>query len=102
MSIHTVTTRQLSERNGKPRLWIEGQRLKASGFEPSAMFVIEPHQQGIVLKLVELGTNKVSRRERKEGRHFWRPSHFLYLWPQLQQRFGLTTDQDWHTLHYFC
>ena len=68
MSIHTVTTRQLSERNGKPRLWIEGQRLKASGFEPSAMFVIEPHQQGIVLKLVELGTNKVSRRERKEGR----------------------------------
>lgn len=68
MSIQTVTTRQLNERNGKPRLWIEGKRLTTAGFAPGAMFVVEHHQQGIMLKLAELGTNKVSRRERQQGR----------------------------------
>ncbi|WP_131367705.1 DNA cytosine methyltransferase [Comamonas thiooxydans] len=66
MSMHTVTTRKLSERDGSPRLWLEGKRLLNSGFEPGHQFVVEPYGLGVVLKLQVQGTNKVSRRERKK------------------------------------
>lgn len=66
MSMHTVTTRKLSERDGSPRLWLEGKRLLNSGFEPGHQFVVEPYGLGVVLKLQVQGTNKVARRERKK------------------------------------
>lgn len=66
--VNTISTAKLSSKDGKSRLWIEGKRLTQAGFVPGHTFVIEEAKQGIVLKLADLGTNKVAKRERAGGR----------------------------------
>lgn len=59
--VNTVSSSKLSSKGGRPRLWIEGNRLTKAGFEPGLSFVIEEAKQGIVLKLADLGSNKVAK-----------------------------------------
>lgn len=66
--VKSVSLSTLTQKGGRPRFWLEGQRPVAAGFVPGARFIVEHVKQGILLKLAELGANGVSKRERSNGR----------------------------------
>lgn len=66
--VKSVSLSTLSQKGGRPRFWLEGQRPVAAGFVPGARFIIEHVKQGILLKLADIGTNGVAKRERSNGR----------------------------------
>ena len=60
-----VSIISLREKRGAPQLWLENRSTERAGFVPGAIFSIEPYRQGVLLKLSDAGSRKVSKKERR-------------------------------------
>ncbi|MDG4868635.1 DNA cytosine methyltransferase (plasmid) [Guyparkeria sp. 1SP6A2] len=56
---------KLGEHRGRKRLWLEGQRLASQGVTPGSTFQLEATEGRLVLRFVEDGDRRVSRRSRR-------------------------------------
>lgn len=68
MSHAVSTTRIGTDKRGTPRVWLEGRRLAASGFSPSARYEIgiDEQRRTITLRLAANGDRIVSRRTKND------------------------------------
>lgn len=60
--MNTAKVFSMKEHRGSPRLYLEGPGPARSGFAPGHRFVVERHGKGVLLKLADDGTRKVSKK----------------------------------------
>lgn len=62
-----VVYRKIGEHKGKPRIYLEGQKLATQGIAPGMRFRLMKKQDQICLSFCDDGERKVSRRKQKDG-----------------------------------
>jgi len=62
-----VVYRKIGEHKGKPRIWLEGQKLATQGITPGMRFSLIKKQDQICLSFCDDGARKVSRRKQKDA-----------------------------------
>ena len=61
----TIINTTLGENKGRPRLWLEGDRIRRCGIEPGKKFTPKYGDKGLVIHVADFGQLTVSKRKRR-------------------------------------